>query len=446
MPASPPPDTVEPVRTRQPDSDSPSSWLPLLIGSIALAGVAALLIVLLRGESYWNLSDGVYAYTARAVLHGGGLYGEIAAAQPPLVYLAGSGLLAISDSVMGLRIGLGLFQAVGAVLAAVAIHRLTGSRAAALVGSVLTLIAPRTLHDFANLLPETIGAPLALGAALAASRPKWCVLAGVLGALAILTKLPFLFPVAAIFWFSADRRRFLAATVITGLGLAVLFLALYGTEFIEGTLFAQSGSGLAAADLLFRELAQAAWNLLPMLPPAVIAALMLDRAKDPQLARLIVAGAVGSLAIFVTVIKHGAYINLAVAAEPFLVILAVCGTVWAVREIGTGLPVLALVTACWALFFAQAVSLLAAPAAPEAFAQPLDSSNHGEIASSPEVRQGARLLAADPCNRAAPYYSSPFMAFAADIRMPGNQGDPFIIRVSDTYERQRELAEAEACR
>jgi len=430
---------------RTADGGRETSWAGLLAGSIALAAGAAVLIVLLRGESYWNYSDGVYAYTARAILHGGDLYGGIAAAQPPLVYLGGSALLAVSDSVMGLRLGLGLVQAATAVLSAVIVFRLTRSRGAALAGSILALLAPRTLHDFANLLPETIGTPLVLGAALAAARPKWCLPAGALGALAILTKLPFLFPVAAIFWFSADRRRFLVSAVASGGILALLFTVIYGTAFLEGTLLAQSGSGLADWSLLRRELAQAFWNLLPVVPLVALALVTRADSHDPRLERLTVAGLAGSLAIFATVIKHGAYINLAVAAEPFLVILALCGTVRVIHPAGRTRFRVAVVAVCWLFFLAQAVSLLARPDNPEAFAQPFDRSNHGRIASPREVRTGAALLRANRCNRSHGYYSSPFMAFAANIRLPGNQGDPFIIHVSDVYAKQRRLAESEAC-
>jgi hypothetical protein len=50
-----------------------------------VAATAGLLTVLglLRGEALWNASDGVYALTARGLLDGLGLYGEVAAAQPP---------------------------------------------------------------------------------------------------------------------------------------------------------------------------------------------------------------------------------------------------------------------------------------------------------------------------------------------------------------------------
>lgn len=421
-----------------------SDWLPVFLVSAALALVVAILFTLLRGESYWNFSDGVYAYTARALLDGGSLYSEVAAAQPPVVYLVGSGLLAISDSVMGLRFGLACFQAATAVLAAVAIHRLTGNRPAALIGAFLALIAPRTLHDFSNLLPETIGTPVTLGAAIAAARSRWCLLAGALGAVAILVKLPFVFPVLAILFCSADRRRFLLGGVGAGLVLMLVFTAIFGGKFIEGTFLAQSGSGLVRIGFLKDELLQAGWNLLPLLPLAWVAFHLRERAADVPLMRAVLGGTLGGLAVFVTLLKHGTYINLAVAVEPFLVILAVCGAVW-VLDSRRRRKALALIAASLVFLVAQAGTLLFMPDAPEAFAQPFDSSNHGQIASASEVREGADRLRVHPCDRSRSFFATPFMAFAADIRMPGNQGDTFIIHVSDMYERQRELARAEAC-
>lgn len=425
-------------------SSQRSDWLPVLLASAAVALAVAVLITLLRGESYWNFSDGVYAYTARALLDGGSLYTEVAAAQPPVIYLVGSGLLAISDSVMGLRLGLAFFHAATAVLAALAIYRLTGNRAGSLVGALLALLAPRTLHDFSNLLPETIGTPLVLAAAIAASRPKWSGLAGALGAIAILTKLPFVLPVFALLLFSADRRRFLLGGIATGIVLLLVFTAVFGFDFIEGTFLAQSGSGLVGLGFLKDELLQATWNLLPLLPLVVVGFRLRERALDAPLARSILAGTVGSLALFLTLLKHGTYINLAVAVEPFLVIVAVCGAVWALDS-ARRRAALGLIAVSLAFMLAQAGTLLLTPDAPEAFAQPFDSSNHGQIASADEVGRGADRLRAHPCDRSRNFYPTPFMAFAADIRMPGNQGDTFIISVSDVYEKQRELARSEAC-
>lgn len=63
---------------------------------MACLGLTAVLLAVLglyRGEAFFNPSDDVYALTAREILHGLGLYSDIAAAQPPPVYLIGAVLL-----------------------------------------------------------------------------------------------------------------------------------------------------------------------------------------------------------------------------------------------------------------------------------------------------------------------------------------------------------------
>src|SRR5256885_13723769 len=76
--------------------------------AVFLLGGIALLVALRiwQGDAYWSYSDGVYALSARLVLHGHDLYREIAAAQPPPVFYAGALLLAVHDSLDALRAGL----------------------------------------------------------------------------------------------------------------------------------------------------------------------------------------------------------------------------------------------------------------------------------------------------------------------------------------------------
>src|SRR4051794_33270078 len=80
--------------------DHRPSRLPRKAAIAALAlGVTALVIEhLVRGNAYWDYSEGVYLFSSRLLLHGGDLYGTIVAAQPPPLFLAGAGLLSIDDS------------------------------------------------------------------------------------------------------------------------------------------------------------------------------------------------------------------------------------------------------------------------------------------------------------------------------------------------------------
>src|SRR5438045_9346612 len=86
--------------------------------AVFLLGGIALLVALRiwQGDAYWSYSDGVYALTARLVLHGHALYRDVAAAQPPPVFYAGTLLLAVADSLDALRVGLSVVNLVTAAL------------------------------------------------------------------------------------------------------------------------------------------------------------------------------------------------------------------------------------------------------------------------------------------------------------------------------------------
>src|SRR5215210_5326723 len=116
-----------------------------VVARYAVIGVPLVLGLLAwRGASYWEYSKGVYALTARMILGGAGLYGKVVAAQPPLLFLAGAGLLALHDSLEALRATLALPLLATGLLVALAVWRLTASRLAAASGGLAALVAPWT--------------------------------------------------------------------------------------------------------------------------------------------------------------------------------------------------------------------------------------------------------------------------------------------------------------
>src|SRR3979411_120604 len=141
-------------------------------GAVFLLGGVALPVGLRvwQGDAYWSYSDGVYALSARLVLHGHDLYRDIAAAQPPPVFYAGALLLAVHDSVDALRVGLSALDLATAALVLAATWRLTAGRGVCVWAGLLALVPPLALHDPALLTPETLAAPLLMGAALLGSR------------------------------------------------------------------------------------------------------------------------------------------------------------------------------------------------------------------------------------------------------------------------------------
>ena len=135
-----------------------------------LAAVTLVALAAWQGQSYWEYSDGVYSLSARQLLDGGALYEDFAAAQPPPLYLLGAAALAISDTPGAIRALMALCEAATSLLVLLAVYRLTRSRAAALAAAVACLLTPWALREHAQLLPETVAAPLLLAAALAAGR------------------------------------------------------------------------------------------------------------------------------------------------------------------------------------------------------------------------------------------------------------------------------------
>ena len=213
----------------------------------ALAALAlVVLLELARGQADWGPSEGVYALSARLLLEGGDLYGGLVASQPPWVYLFGAGALWVDDSLTWLRFACGLLQVLTAVLAAIAVWRLTAHRLAAVAAAALVVVTPWATHQHGLLLPEQLAAPLLLGAALLAARPGTARWAGVLVAVAVFTKLPFALP--GLLLLAASPARATAARWAAGalVAQAALFTLVFGTGFWRQVITAQlqAGGGL----------------------------------------------------------------------------------------------------------------------------------------------------------------------------------------------------------
>jgi hypothetical protein len=400
---------------------------PLVLFAVLAAGLVCAILIP-RGNSYWNFSDGVYLYSANAVLHGHQLYADFASAQPPPVYYAGAAILSVGDSVASFRTLLALVNVLTGLTVLIAVYRLTGRPYLAAVSGALALLTPRALHDAANLLPETFAAPLVMGAAILASRRATAAAGGVVAAVAVAFKLAFVLPAGALLVAAADRRRYLAGGLIAAAALAGVFLAVFGGSLTDEVVTAQSQVGLTSLSAIWDEVRQAGWNLLPFVAPVAAAWLLRGSASDPALLRTMLWAALGSLAVFVTIIKYGAYINLAVVAEPPLLALGAAGVAWAwqsrsairgIARAGAAVGVLLV-----ALGVAQAGGLLLSPSAPWPFARPGSSSTLGWEDSPSQADAKLARIAGCPSNLA--YSGPPYFAFLGHRRMPGGQGDPFI--------------------
>jgi hypothetical protein len=403
---------------------------PSLAAGVALAVAAAVVLRLVRGDALWSAGEGIYGLTARRLLEGGDLYGDIAVAQPPLHFAVGAALLAVEDSLGGLRTGVGLLQLVSAGLAGAIAWRLTASRAATVLAPAATLLLPWNVHEHAVFIPEHVAMPLLLGAALLASRERTAVLAGALAACAVAVKLPLALAVLGLLAGAAARRRFATGGLVAGAALAVVFGAIFGSGLWEHLVTAQADTGWRALDDLAGAYAQLAWNLLPLLvwvPFAVLPRAAADRRLLATTAGLFA----GLAATLLTLTKNGTGLYVAAAVEVAAVPLAGAGIVALLRRGRRRGLVVAAGAAAGALLLVQSASLVAAPERPRAFVRPGASIGYAVGLTDAQVdRMAAQARACPP---GVPYSGQAFVALLARRPMPGDQPDTFIVQTAETH-------------
>lgn len=442
---------VRAVRRLRP-RPGPNTLTAVVAVALALATVAAL--HLLRGDSYWNPSEGVYAFTSRLLLQDGdSLYRHVVVAQPPSLFVFGAGALAIHDSIGWLRLAVGLVQALGALAGAAIVYRLTASRIAAVAAALLGLLTPWVVHENGLLTPETLAPALLLPGALWAARPERSRRAGVALGLAVFLKVPYLLPAAAVALAGARRRTVIAAGACTLVVQAVLAVAIFGGGTWREALFAQMESGhrgLGAGVLRLWE--QAGWNLVPLAGCAALALVHRARVKEPALLRTSGALALGIAVTLLSTFKRGTLLNVVAPIEATLVPLAVTGVVLALRAAReraatarwSGAAAALAGVAALALVLAQSGSLLASPKDPRVFLRPGAPHGWAEALTPRQVAQ--RVERAQDCPRGEAYSGGAYFAFLADRRMPDDQPDRFITRVASLRSVWRQIqADATSC-
>lgn len=411
-----------------------------IIALLALGGLVELaLLAAWQRNGYWNFSDGVYAQSARELLHGALPYRDFAASQPPPVYLAGTLLLAMHDGLASLRAGLGAVDLLTAALVGVCVWRLTESRWTAVGAAAVAQLLPISLHEHAQLTPETLAAPLLLGGALWCADRRRSTAGGALLALAAVCKLAFLLPALAIAWFSASRSKVGRAFVVTGAVVAVASTAAFGSGVWREAIQAQMQVGFAPLGYAAGLLAQGAWNELALVIAAGLALVLGARERETgpaqALVRTLAAAAGGGLLLGLTVLKRGSYINVLAVAEPALLALATYGAVQCWR---LGRRWRALTVALGCLLALQSLSLLTNPRDPWAAKRPGAQSGLSWTSSPTQVDRA--VARARDCRANVAYSGTPYVAFLAKRRMPGGQPDLFILRYARADSRFAALA------
>lgn len=429
-----------------------------LVLAFAVSCVLAAALSLMRGVELWNDSDGQYLLSGMLLADGRELYGEVGAAQPPLMYLLVAVATLIHDSWVTSRVLFSGLQVVTAVLVAAVIGlRLALPRWAMLGGAVACVLSPWALHEHGHVLPEIAGTPFLLGMVLTLTgpspRPR---LAGVLGALAVATKLPFILPVVAMLVVARHRGR-AALAFCAALAVETLVFSLWfgPGDLVRGVVTAQGQIGAKTPGEAAGYVAQVVWSLLPLSVLALIGyrvrAAASGKPRTPD--RVLVAAVLGAAATLPSVLKLGTLPVVAIPVEALLVPFAIVG-VNALFGAGAARPetltphggrlvrpaaVLALSLAVLA-----AGSLVLSPSAPRGFTWPGGNTNWARVASKNDV--GALRDAARACPPGAAWPGSVWIAVLAERRVPGDQADPFIVQ-APTYAALQALRRTDAiCR
>ncbi|MSW52294.1 MAG: hypothetical protein F2817_15585 [Actinobacteria bacterium] len=453
MPAPDGPDQAEPAGDGPSAMGDGRTWDRALWAGVGVGLVLAMAMTLLRGDAMWSSSEGVYAQTARQLVQGDDLYSRLVGAQPPVGLYAGVVPLLVSDTLDAIHVAMALLQLAGGALAAVAVRRLTGSAVATGLTPVAAVLLPWAVNQHGVYTPEIVGLPLLLGAGVLAARRRGAPWAGVLLALAVFTKLPFLVPAVLVALVAADRRR--TATWLAGALVVqvVAYTLLFTTAIWDQTILAQRDSGFDALGSIPGVAAQTVWNLLGLLVGCAL--LLRHRASWPadraQL-RVSAALALGTAATWISTTKDGTSLNVTVPIELALVPVAATGFVLAWRSVGPASPRGARLAGRWALpalaalALAQSTAVLVPPHDAFPWVRPGSPPTFGQSASEEfvhEVVDAARTR----CAPDAPFGGLAYYAFLADRRMPDGQPDTFLPKNSERLKPvlDRMLADGPYC-
>lgn len=388
-------------------------------------------LLAVRWHQDWNVSEGTYALTSRALLEGGDLYGDLVVAHPPLMFLFGAGVLALGDSLDLLRVVVVLLQLGSLGLLSLVVWRLTRSPWATAVVAPLGVLLPWTVHEQGLFTAEPLALPLLAGAAVLGARPRGSAWAGALLAVAVGVKLPMLIPALAFLWCAADRQR---AAVAFAAVLAVVVagsLMAFGGGVVEQAILAQTEVERHGPRYIAEITVQAAWNLAPVLLGVlalVVARRRGWRSADEAQWRVAVGLGVGIAATYASVLKDGTSLTVLPPIEALLLPLAVVGGwLWVSGVVSPRRSRAARVTAGLALAFllVQPLSLLAdARHGGHLFLRPFSGPAWGiNLTRGETVSQVAQL---NRCSAGVASSRTTTVTFRTRRRMPGDQPDTFL--------------------
>lgn len=307
------------------------TWL-LLWG---LVGGYALLAFRPESWAYLDYVDGYYLYVAHRMAQGGVLYRQLMGVQPPGIYLVGDWLFRLHDSLATIRLYAVALHGCTVLLIYLTAMKARLGRGAALLAALLFSLAPYSLIWSRIFDPNPLVTALALLSiyCLLGGNPRWAAIAGLVGAVALATKIWYAPVLLLSLWYLARARRAELAPFAVALASAFAAVCLAGTlvagaDFWRG-LLVQEVSGLsltwllaAVIDVIGRD-----WLLLGL------AFLALRAARDPRRVpalpghaadaqRVLALYLAGSSVVLAATIKVGTFAPVFQFAEPAICLVA----------------------------------------------------------------------------------------------------------------------------
>jgi hypothetical protein len=327
------------------------------------AALYALLTFRPRSLQYIDYVDGYYLYVAHRMAQGAVLYRDVQGVQPPLLFVAGALLFRLHDSLAVIRLYALLVHLCIQMLVLLSAYRLYRSQALALIAATLFALAPYSWQWDRIFDPNPLVTLLTLASfyALLLDRTEAALLAGVLGGLAMVTKIWYL-PVLVVSVAYLARNqparlpRFLFGLVLT-LGIVCLLgWSQVGAAFWQG-LLAQDVSPLSL-DWLDASIVHVLSDETPLLLAALAGLLLIARGRV-GLSPLPALYGLSSVLVLGATIKQGTAWPVFQFAEPALVLLATAlivplptregGAGSRVRSSGVLPAILLLLMAAWSL-------------------------------------------------------------------------------------------------
>ncbi len=328
------------ANSRRPARNMPSlsrAWAVVVLA--AMMAAYAFLTYRPHSLAYLDYGDGNYLYASHRMYEGAVLYAGIMGVQPPGIYVVGDCVFHVADSLAAIRTySLALHFAAVLVVYLLG-SRLTGQRIVGAVSAVLYTFAPYSIVWGRNFDPNPLVSTLTLVSVycVAGDTRRWALGGGILGALALTTKVWYLPVCGGLILYMAFHRRLLLAPYVCGLLVCLVVIGAAGTAsagqaFWDG-LLVQGSAGLSQEwfKASITHVLQDDWPLLAL---GLLGAIRVDRSA-PLIARLMPFYVFSACLVILGTAKTGTAWPVFQFAEPALSVAAAAFTLRVIASLDT---------------------------------------------------------------------------------------------------------------